>query len=113
MNKTELVAAVAEKTGLTKKDAEKALCALIETVKEEVAKNEKVQLIGFGTFEARKRNARTGKNPQSGEAIEIPAANCNKMPGLMSPVFYYKPKLGRCLCRSAAEPKRKNGIILC
>ena len=73
MNKTELVAAVAEKTGLTKKDAEKALCALIETVKEEVAKNEKVQLIGFGTFEARKRNARTGKNPQSGEAIEIPA----------------------------------------
>ena len=74
MNKTELVAAVAEKTGLTKKDAEKALCALIETVKEEVAKNEKVQLIGFGTFEARKRNARTGKNPQSGEAIEIPAA---------------------------------------
>ena len=64
MNKTELVAAVAEKTGLTKKDAEKALCALIETVKEEVAKNEKVQLIGFGTFEARKRNARTGKNPQ-------------------------------------------------
>ena len=63
MNKTELVAAVAEKTGLTKKD-----------VKEEVAKNEKVQLIGFGTFEARKRNARTGKNPQSGEAIEIPAA---------------------------------------
>ena len=64
MNKTELVAAVAEKTGLTKKDAEKALCALIETVKEEVAKNEKVQLIGFGTFEARKR----------GEAIEIPAA---------------------------------------
>lgn len=74
MNKTELIAAVAEKTGLTKKDAEKALCALIETVKEEVAKNEKVQLIGFGTFEARKRNARTGKNPQSGEAIEIPAA---------------------------------------
>lgn len=74
MNKTELVAAVAEKTGLTKKDAEKALCALIETVKEEVTKNEKVQLIGFGTFEARKRNARTGKNPQSGEAIEIPAA---------------------------------------
>ena len=71
MNKTELVAAVAEKAGL---DAEKALCAFIETVKEEVAKDEKVQLIGFGTFEARKRNARTGKNPQSGEAIEIPAA---------------------------------------
>ena len=53
MNKTELIAAVAEKTGLTKKDAEKALGALIETVKEAVAKDEKVQLIGFGTFEAR------------------------------------------------------------
>ncbi len=74
MNKTELIAAVAEKTGLTKKDAEKALGALIETVKEAVAKDEKVQLIGFGTFEARKRNARVGKNPQSGEEIEIPAA---------------------------------------
>ncbi|PWM76941.1 MAG: hypothetical protein DBY32_08895 [Phascolarctobacterium sp.] len=74
MNKTELVAAVAEKTGLTKKDAEKALGALLETIKEEVAKDEKVQLIGFGTFEARKRNARTGKNPQTGGAIEIPAA---------------------------------------
>ena len=83
MNKTELVAAVAEKTGLTKKDAEKALCALIETVKEEVAKNEKVQLIGFGTFEARKRNARTGKNPQSGEAIEIPA----EIPAATVPAF--------------------------
>ena len=74
MNKTELVAAVAEKTGLTKKDAEKALCALIETVKEEVAKNEKVQLIGFGTFEARKRNARTGKNP----AATVPAFKAGK-----------------------------------
>lgn len=48
--------------------------ALLETIKEEVAKDEKVQLIGFGTFEARKRNARTGKNPQTGGAIEIPAA---------------------------------------
>ena len=71
MNKTELVAAVAEKTGLTKKDAEKALAAVVETVKEVVAKEEKVQLIGFGTFEARKRNARTGKNPQTGKAIKI------------------------------------------
>ncbi len=74
MNKTELVAAVAEKTGLTKKDAEKALAAVVETVKEVVAKEEKVQLIGFGTFEARKRNARTGKNPQTGKAIKIAAA---------------------------------------
>lgn len=74
MNKTELVAAVAEKTGLTKKDAEKALAAVVEIVKEVVAKEEKVQLIGFGTFEARKRNARTGKNPQTGKAIKIAAA---------------------------------------
>ena len=74
MNKTELVAAVAEKTGLTKKDAEKALAAVVEPVKEVVAKEEKVQLIGFGTFEARKRNARTGKNPQTGKAIKIAAA---------------------------------------
>ncbi len=74
MNKSELVAAVAEKTGLTKKDAEKALAAVVETVKEVVAKKEKVQLIGFGTFEARKRNARTGKNPQTGKAIKIAAA---------------------------------------
>ena len=73
MNKTELVAAVAEKTGLTKKDAEKALCALIETVKEEVAKNEKVQLIGFGTFEVRDRAARDGINPATGKTIKIPA----------------------------------------
>jgi len=74
VNKTELVAAVAEKTGLTKKDAEKALAAVVETVKEVVAKEEKVQLIGFGTFEARKRNARTGKNPQTGKAMKIAAA---------------------------------------
>ena len=68
MNKTELIAAVAEKAGLTKKDA------LLETVKGEVAKKGKVQLIGFGTFEARTRNARTGKNPRTNEPIKIPAA---------------------------------------
>ena len=65
MNKTELIAAVAEKAGLTKKDVEKAVAALLETVKGEVAKKGKVQLIGFGTFEARTRNARTGKNPRT------------------------------------------------
>ena len=67
MNKTELIAAVAEKAGLTKKDVEKAVAALLETVKGEVAKKGKVQLIGFGTFEARTRNARTGKNPRTNE----------------------------------------------
>ena len=74
MNKTELIAAVAEKAGLTKKDVEKAVAALLETVKGEVAKKGKVQLIGFGTCEARTRNARTGKNPRTNEPIKIPAA---------------------------------------
>ena len=69
MNKTELIAAVAEKAGLTKKDVEKAVAALLETVKGEVAKKGKVQLIGFGTFEARTR-----KNPRTNEPIKIPAA---------------------------------------
>ncbi len=74
MNKTELITAVAEKTNLTKKDVEKTVNALLETVKEEVAAGEKVQLIGFGTFEARSRKAREGKNPQSGEKLVIEAA---------------------------------------
>ena len=74
MNKTELIAAVAEKAGLTKKDVEKAVAALLETVKGEVAKKGKVQLIGFGTFEVTERAARTGKNPRTGEAIQIAAS---------------------------------------
>ena len=78
MNKTELVAAIAEKTELTKKDSEKALKAFIDVVTEEVKKGEKVQLVGFGTFEVAKRNARTGKNPQTGKAIKIPACKAPK-----------------------------------
>jgi DNA-binding protein HU-beta len=74
MNKTELISAVAEKSGLTKKDVEKAISATLDTIKEEVAKGEKVQVIGFGTFEARQRNARTGQNPQTKQTVEIPAA---------------------------------------
>ena len=73
MNKVELVAAVAEKAGLSKKDADKALAAVLDSVIEAVAKGEKVQLIGFGTFEARKRDARTGLNPLTKEKIEIAA----------------------------------------
>ena len=73
MNKVELVASVAEKAGLSKKDAEKAVAAVLDTVVDAVAKGEKVQLIGFGTFEARKRDARTGLNPQTKEKIEIAA----------------------------------------
>ena len=74
MNKTELIASVAEKTGFTKKDAEKAVNALIESVKSEVAGQSKVQIIGFGTFDYKKRAARKGKNPQTGAEINIPAS---------------------------------------
>ena len=73
MNKTELVAAMAENSGLSKKDAEKALNAFIESVENAVKSGDKVSLIGFGTFEARERAAREGKNPQTGEKIKIAA----------------------------------------
>lgn len=78
MNKTELVAAISEKTELTKKDSEKALKALIDVVAEELKKGEKVQLVGFGTFEASERAARTGKNPQTGAEIKIAACKAPK-----------------------------------
>ena len=74
MNKTELVAAIAEKTEMSKKNAEKALTALLETVAETLAAGEKVQLVGFGTFETREREARTAKNPRTGETVEGPAS---------------------------------------
>ena len=74
MNKKELIVAAAAASGLSQKDVEKALKAFTEAVVEEVAQKGKVQLIGFGTFEARERAARTGKNPQTGAAIKIAAA---------------------------------------
>ena len=73
MNKAELVAAIAAKTELSKKDSEKALKAFIDVVSEELKKGEKVQLVGFGTFEVAKRAARTGRNPQTGAEIKIAA----------------------------------------
>ena len=73
MNKAELVASMAEKSGLTKKDAELALNSFMKSVEEELAKSGKVQLVGFGTFEVRSRSARTGLNPQTKKAIKIPA----------------------------------------
>ena len=73
MNKTELVAGVAEKAGLTKKDAEKAVNALFESVQQELIAGGKVQMIGFGTFEVKERAARKGRNPRTGQDIEIPA----------------------------------------
>ncbi len=74
MNKTELIEAMAKEAGLTKKDAGAALDAFTNTVSKELKKKGKVQLVGFGTFETAKRAARTGKNPQTGEAIKIPAS---------------------------------------
>lgn len=74
MNKTELIAAVAEKAGITKKDAEGAVAAVIDSITEALVNNDKVQLVGFGTFEVRERNARTGRDPRTNQVIDIPAS---------------------------------------
>lgn len=74
MNKTELVSAIAEKTGLSKKEAEASVNALTEVVGEAVAKGDSVQLVGFGTFSLKERAARKGRNPQTGAEIDIPAS---------------------------------------
>ena len=73
MNKTELIAEVAKKAGLSKKDAEKALNATLETVAETMAKGDKVQLVGFGSLESKTRAAHTGRNPMTGETMNFPA----------------------------------------
>lgn len=73
MNKTELVAAVAEKSGLTKKDAERVVNATIDTIVEAMMKGDKVSLSGFGIFEVKEREARVGRNPRTKESIQIPA----------------------------------------
>ena len=91
MNKAELVASVAEKTELTKKDAEKAVAAVLSSIEEALASGDKVQLVGFGTFEIRNRAARKGRNPQTGEEINIAAAKV--------PVF----KAGKSLRESVAR----------
>lgn len=78
MNKTELIAAIAEKTELTKKEAEKALKAFTDVIAEELAKGEKIQLVGFGTFEVSERAAREGRNPMTGETIQIAASKTPK-----------------------------------
>ncbi len=74
MNKAELVTAVAEKTGLSKKDSEKAVNAALDSITEALAAGEKVQLVGFGAFEVKERGARMGRNPLTKEEIEIPAS---------------------------------------
>lgn len=74
MNKAELISAVAEKSGMAKKDAEKAVNAVFASIEEALVNGDKVQLVGFGTFEVRERAARTGRNPQTGEEIQIAAS---------------------------------------
>ena len=78
MNKTELIAAIAELAELSKKDAEKALKAFVDIVGEELKKGEKVQMVGFGTFELSERPERAGRNPQTGEVMQIAASKTPK-----------------------------------
>ncbi len=91
MNKTELIAAVAEKTGLSKKDSEAALAAVLNTITEALAEGDKVQLVGFGSFEVKNRAERTGLNPKTMETIAIPASK--------APVF----KAGKALKDAVAK----------
>ena len=78
MNKTELISVIAEKSGLSKKDSEKALSAAIESITEALAEGNKVQLVGFGTFEVSERAARDGRNPQTGKKMKIKASKAPK-----------------------------------
>ena len=78
MNKTELIAAIAEQAEISKKDAEKALKAFVDVVTEQLKEGEKVQLVGFGTFEVSERAAREGRNPQTGETMKIEASKAPK-----------------------------------
>lgn len=88
LNKSDLVNAVAEKAGVMRKDADKMVSAVFESIAESLSKGEKVQVIGFGTFDVRERKAREGRNPATGEAIQVPASK--------APVF----KAGKALKNS-------------
>ncbi|MDY6937051.1 MAG: HU family DNA-binding protein [Cyanobacteriota bacterium] len=89
MNKTELVTEIAARAGVTKQKADTVLASIVEVIMETVAEDEKVVLIGFGSFEARDRSARTGRNPATGEPLEIPAT---KVPAF-SPGKAFKQKV--------------------
>ena len=91
MNKTELIAAVAEKTGLSKKDSDAAVAAVVDAITESLVQGEKVQLVGFGSFEVKTRAERMGRNPQTKEPIPIPASK--------APVF----KAGKALKDAVAR----------
>ncbi|MFR1323926.1 HU family DNA-binding protein [Ezakiella massiliensis] len=95
MNKSELVAAIAEKTEMTKKDSERALNATIESITEALSSGDKVQLIGFGTFEVRERKAREGRNPRNPEEVI-------KIPATKAPAF----KAGKALKESVNTKKK-------
>ena len=97
MNKSELIAALAEKTELSKKDAEKALNAFVEVTSGSLAKGEKVQLIGFGSFDVKKRPARMARNPRTGAEIKIAASK--------APAF----KAGKALKDKVNTPAKKKG----
>ena len=97
MNKSELINALVEKTGFSKKNAETALNAFVDTVKGSLAKGEKVQLIGFGTFSVKERAAREGRNPRTGEVVKIKAAK--------APAF----KAGKALKDKVNTPAKKKG----
>lgn len=87
MNKAELISAVAKKTNLTKKETELVLTAVLETIVDVIASGEKITLVGFGSFELRERKAREGRNPKTGEKIEIPAS---KLPAFSVGKFFKK-----------------------
>ena len=97
MNKSELIAALAEKTEFSKKDAKKALNAFVEVINGSLAKGEKVQLIGFGTFDVKKRPARMARNPRTGAEIKIAASK--------APAF----KAGKALKDKVNAPAKKKG----
>ena len=91
MNKTELIAAVAEKTGLSKKDSDAAVAAVVDAITESLVQGDKVQLVGFGSFEVKQRAARLGRNPKTKEELKIPASKV--------PVF----KAGKALKDTVAQ----------
>ena len=84
MNKTELIAAVAAKTGMSKKDAEKAVAATVDAITERLVKGDKVQVSGFGIFEVKTREARVGRNPRTKETIQIPATRLRQFMASMT-----------------------------
>ncbi len=102
MNKAELVAKVAEKSGITKKDAEKAVAGIFAAVQETLVEGGKVQILGFGTFEVKERAARTGRNPQTGEELQIAASrNPSFKPGkALKEAVNVKPAKGKKKAKS-------------